>query len=72
MHVDFTITLGNILTWVAFVGTVIRVEKFMSEMRTAVQIFRLEHEILIRDYCERHGLKIDDFPTRLKGPPLTS
>jgi hypothetical protein len=26
----------------------------------------MEHEILIRDYCERHNLKVTDMPTRMK------
>jgi hypothetical protein len=40
---------------------------FMTAIRVTLRQFSQEHEVLIRDYCERHDINMDDFPTRLKG-----
>jgi len=60
MHFDFTITLGNVVTLGVFLGGIIRFE-------WAFRRYGMEHEILVRDYCERHSIKISDLPTRFKG-----
>jgi hypothetical protein len=63
MHWDFTISFGNILTMITFVffliGLNYKVQKWLDH-------FSIEHEILIRDYCERHDLKVTDLPTRFR------
>lgn len=59
VHFDFTVTLGNIITVLMLGGTVWRVEGLIRRFAT-------EHEILIRDYCVRHGLKLSDLPTRFR------
>lgn len=57
MHFDFTVTLGNLITVVALIGAIWRAERLL-------QWFLVEHEILIKDYCERHGVEVKDLPTR--------
>lgn len=27
--------------------------------------FMIEHEILIRDYCQRHDIEVEELPTRM-------
>ena len=31
---------------------------------TFIRRFFIEHEILMRDYCDRHQINLDDLPTR--------
>jgi len=61
MQITWTISLGNILTVLAFVGGIARIEMLLNK-------FLVEHEILVRDYCERHNIKPDDLPTRSRRP----
>lgn len=58
MHFDFTISLGNILTIVAILGLGLKLHR-------VVMMFLLEHDLLIQDYCERHGISLNGLPTRL-------
>jgi hypothetical protein len=60
MHFDFTISLGNILTIVALVGLILRIDK-------VVRKFLIEHEMLINWYCKEHNIELKDIPTRMKG-----
>jgi hypothetical protein len=53
------ITLGNMLLLGMFVLFLWRVERFFDA-------FLIEHEILIRWYCEQHGLVLSSLPTRIK------
>lgn len=62
MHFDFTVTLGNIFTALAIVGAIIRFEHFAHK----IHVFLIEHEILMVDYAKRNGIKLSDFPTRLR------
>lgn len=58
IHFDGTITI----TGAGTVGTLVillwRIETWGRRHFT-------EHEILVRDYCERKGIKLSDLPTRL-------
>lgn len=57
MHIDMTISLGNIISLAVLFGVAWRVDNLFRR-------FAIEHEILVRDYCERHGLELSDLPTR--------
>jgi hypothetical protein len=59
IHFDWTITLSGIATFCSVVVLILRMETWGRKIFT-------EHEILIRDYCERKGIKLRDLPTRLK------
>lgn len=59
MHIDFTVTLGNIIVFFTMMGGIWRFE-------TVVGRFLVEHEILIREYCDRNNIKLDNLPTRLR------
>lgn len=58
-HFEWTITFGNGLSVSAAVYLIFRLETYGRRLVT-------EHEILVRDYCERKGIKLKDLPTRLK------
>ena len=59
MKFEFTVTLGQIGVFLAFLGTIWRVERLIA-------YFFVEHEILVHDYCERHDLKVHELPTRVR------
>lgn len=56
-HSFLTISLGDIITVVAILGGIWRVEKFFSK-------FLIEHEILVRWYCKEQGIELHELPTR--------
>ena len=60
MHFDPSISLGNILTILAVIGGLFRMDRIAAK-------YLIEHEILIADYCKRMGIDIDGLPTRMKG-----
>lgn len=47
------------MTFAIALGAIYRVESLIRR-------FGMEHEILVRDYCERHNLKLEDLPTRFR------
>ena len=57
MHIDFSVSIGNILTYIAIVGFAIRFE-------TIIHKFLIEHEMLVQDYCKRNHLQMRELPTR--------
>lgn len=59
MHFDFTISLGQMVTLGVVTLATFRLESLISR-------FGIEHEILIRDYCERKGIRLGDLPTRFR------
>jgi len=67
MHFDATITFGNVVTFIAIIGGIWRVEQFLRHTDKLLQKFAIEHEILINDYCRRNNVSIHEFPTRMKG-----
>ena len=61
MHFSLTITFGNVVTIITLIGVLVRVDYRINKW---VARFSMEHEILVRDYCERHNIKLSDLPTR--------
>ena len=59
MHFDLTISLGNLVIFAGILGGILRVEWLFRS-------YALEHELLIRDYCERKGIPLKDLLTRMK------
>jgi hypothetical protein len=58
MHFDWNISLPTMLTVIGAVGGAwLRVERRLNR-------FLVEHEMLVDDYCRRHGSKVRDLPTR--------
>jgi hypothetical protein len=39
---------------------------FLNRMDRRITVWMIEHEMLISDYAERKGLRIDDLPTRTR------
>lgn len=44
-----------------------RIATKLSRTNAIMEKFLIEHEILITDYAERKGIKVNELPTRLKG-----
>jgi hypothetical protein len=63
LHWDFTITFGNVLTIASMAFLLLGINHRVSKW---LDHFSIEHEILIRDYCERHDLRVNDLPTRFR------
>jgi hypothetical protein len=49
------------------IGFLWRIARSLNNTNKVMMKFLQEHEMLIRDYCERHGIEVNDLPTRLKG-----
>lgn len=60
MHLDFSISIGQLAVLVTLLGLIWRVER-------AYNLYSIEHEILMADYCERKGIDLRRLPTRSKG-----
>ena len=60
-HIGNTISVGDLLMILTVLGGLLgalrRFEKVMA-------FFRIEHEILINDYCQRHNMEPSELPTR--------
>lgn len=50
---------SNGATLLALVRVLMKLNRFHSRMM-------LEHELLVRDYCERHKILPDDLPSRME------
>jgi hypothetical protein len=57
MHVDFTISLGQIGMLIGFVALIWRIEVFSAWLM-------LEHEMLIEWYCQQHNVRPNDLMSR--------
>ena len=60
IHFDWSISLGQIITAVAVLGLLFKIQQFHNTLL-------IEHEILVTDYCERKGIKKHELPTRVGG-----
>jgi hypothetical protein len=67
VHFDWTIGVGNII---AFLACLLSVLALWRRIETLLAKFMIEHELLVRDYCQRKGIALEDIPTRLKGLAL--
>ena len=63
MHFTGDISLGQILVSVP----VFALMGMVYSLSRKITLFRVEHEYLMADYCERHGLPLMTLPTRQKG-----
>lgn len=55
---DWTITLNGVMQFSAICVLLWRIESWGRRMF-------VEHEILVRDYCHRKGIKLNELSTRL-------
>ena len=60
------ITLGQIAIIIAIIGSTWSVQRILLKMQRTMDLHLVEHEMLIADYCERHGIHVRDLPTRAK------
>ena len=62
MHFTFDVSIGQIILLAAFLGGMWRLNRLLS-------FLLFEHEILMKDYCDRVGINMKDLPSRtaLKG-----
>ena len=62
-HFDWTISLGSLLTVISLLALLMKVGQFHNTLL-------IEHEILVKDYCDRNGIEKHDLPTRGQGLSL--
>jgi hypothetical protein len=66
MHFDLTISLGSILTFGSIMVLAVTLAVNMKTLVRKMDIFLVEHEILIADYCKRTGTSPSELPTRAR------
>jgi hypothetical protein len=54
---------------VALLAGIYRLQRIASHVETTFNFFALEHEMLMQDYADRQGIKMEELPTRLKRAP---
>ena len=59
MHLDFTISIGQIATILAILGTA-------WGFSTKINRYLIEHELLIQKYCMDTGIEPHELPTRVR------
>ena len=64
MHVEFTITIGQVLTICSVVGGFGSILAYFRRMERRLDFFLVEHEMLMSDLAIRMGKRLTDFPTR--------
>lgn len=60
MHLDFSVSVGQIAVIITLLGVLWRVERVYN-------LYSIEHEMLMTDLCDRKGIKLHMLPTRSKG-----
>lgn len=60
MHLDFTINVQSVINFVLLLIGIWRLEAWGRKLL-------IEHEILVQDYCDRKGIKLNSLPTRTGG-----
>jgi hypothetical protein len=65
-HFDLTFSFGNVTTVIAIVGGIIRAEIWMHNLLRRLDLFSIEHEMLLQDFCKRAGTTIGQLATRGK------
>lgn len=59
-HFDFTVNIQSMINFFLLIIGIWRLEGWGRKLL-------IEHEILIRDYCNRCGIDLRDLPTRTGG-----
>lgn len=53
----------------ALLGGLWKLHSIASHVERTFDFFAMEHELLVRDYCERKGIEMTQMPTRLTSAP---
>jgi len=61
---DFS-QIGNII--VGSIPAVAAVGFFLHRIERRFNFLMIEHEILVKDYCDRNNIEVHDLPTRVRG-----
>jgi len=59
MHLDFSVSLGQIAIFISILGVGWNISRKLS-------FYQIEHELLIKKYCDDLGLDLTDLPTRTR------
>lgn len=51
------------------IGGLVKLNRIAVHVQRTFDYFAIEHEILIRDYCERNKLRLEELPTRVGRAP---
>lgn len=70
INITYTVTMGDILVAITLVftvlGGIVTLLRNVRRVELSVIKLALEHELLIADYCTRHGITKEELVTRLK------
>lgn len=61
--------IGAVVNICVLVGGLWKLSQIANHVQKTFDYFAIEHEILIRDYCERNSISIAELPTRLGRAP---
>jgi hypothetical protein len=61
-----SITLGNIVAIITIILGVLRIDSSLRGILHKLEIFTIEHEIILADYCKRAGIDLNELPTRTR------
>jgi hypothetical protein len=61
--------IGAVVNGTVLIGGLVKLSQISNHVQKTFDYFAIEHEILIRDYCQRNNLTISDLPTRLGKAP---
>jgi hypothetical protein len=69
MFEHWAFLIGVISNLLVLFGGLWRLNQVAHHVQKTFDFFAIEHELLIRDYCDRHGIESRELPTRLGHPP---
>jgi hypothetical protein len=64
--IDWTISAEGIAVVAAILGSAKWIVSSLDRLRQKLDVFSIEHEFLIADWCKRTGTDPKDLPTRTK------
>lgn len=60
----FTFSLGDLALIITLLGAAYRIQRFALGVQKSLDLFAIEHEILLADFCKRNNIRLQDLPTR--------
>ena len=58
------ITAGNVAVLASVGGAAKWIVSAINKLTRKLDVFTVEHEMLLSDYCRQHHIKVSELPTR--------
>jgi hypothetical protein len=58
------VSIGQLITLIGIASPLIGVVIWLARIERKLNLFMIEHEMLVGDFAARQGVKISDLPTR--------